>query len=133
MREEVQWWIDAAHRDTEMADTLLDRGFFEGAAFHYQQAAEKYLKSAALVIKAAWLKTHSCTAILEGLHAHGASVPDAVMTAARKLDAHYIPSRYPNGVGGAPERFYDRAIAEECLQACRRIRDYTFQVIKPAN
>lgn len=36
-------WIEIADRDLNMAKRLLD-DFADGAAFHYQQAAEKYLK-----------------------------------------------------------------------------------------
>ncbi|MDP2857500.1 MAG: HEPN domain-containing protein [Bacillota bacterium] len=129
MREEVEWWISAAHRDGEMADVLLSRGFFEGAAFHSQQAAEKYLKALCIFRKAAWLRTHSCTATLEAVKAQGQTVPDPVMTAARKLDAHYIAARYPNGVGGAPEAFYDQAIAEDCTHTSRLVKEYALGII----
>jgi len=41
---------------------------------------------------------------------------------ARKLDLHYIPSRYPNGLpSGYPHRFYARQTAEEAVCAADRI------------
>jgi len=40
------------------------------------------------------------------------------------VDLHYIDARYPNGVGGPPERFYDRAIAEEAMAALGKLRAF---------
>jgi HEPN domain-containing protein len=41
---------------------------------------------------------------------------------ARKLDMHYIPSRYPNVLpGGTPHRFYSENMAEEALASSRKL------------
>ena len=67
MREEVQWWQEAGRRDLAMAERLLKARFYEGTAFHAQQAAEKFLK--ALLAKYRMeLRTHSCAAMLKKLH-----------------------------------------------------------------
>lgn len=45
-----------------------------------------------------------------------------LLTQARELDLHYIPSRYPNGLpSGYPHAFYDRGIAEAAAAAADRI------------
>jgi HEPN domain-containing protein len=42
----------------------------------------------------------------------------------KKLDGHYIMSRYPNGVGGPPKDYYSEDIIEE-LRACQeRIAEF---------
>jgi len=43
---------------------------------------------------------------------------------ARKLDMHYIPSRYPNGLpGGTPHQFYSRSMAKDAVDSAKRIYD----------
>ncbi len=113
-RPEVSWWWRAAQRDQEMAGTLLTAGYLEGAAFHAQQAAEKAL-TALLTARGDVGRTHASVHLLTALHGAGVDIPPAVHAAAKRLDLHYINARYPNGVGGAPEDFYDQALAEELL------------------
>ena len=113
-RPEVSWWWRAAQRDQEMAGTLLTAGYLEGAAFHAQQAAEKALK-ALLTARGDVGRTHASVHLLTALRGAGVDIPQAVDAAAKRLDLHYINARYPNGVGGAPEDFYDQALAEELL------------------
>lgn len=42
---------------------------------------------------------------------------------ARTLDMFYIPTRYPNGLGGdlAPTEFYEREDAEKCISSAELI------------
>ena len=42
----------------------------------------------------------------------------------RRLDRSYIDSRYPNGVGGPPETFYDRPMVEELQACCQRVMEW---------
>jgi len=100
-----------------MAETLARAGMFEGAAFHAQQGAEKALKALLLAKGSLWPRTPSSIALIEVLRHAGVSVPSELDTLARKLDAHYIESRYPNAAGCPPERFYDKTIAAEAIQA----------------
>ncbi len=103
MRIDPRWWMRAGERDLAMAAHLHSGGFHEGTAFHCQQAAEKMLKA---------------------LARSGLEAPSELCTSARKLDLHYIDSRHPNSVGGAPDRFYDETIAAEALEACLAIRRF---------
>lgn len=130
MRKELEWWLRAADRDALMAQKLDREGIFEGAAFHSQQSAEKYLKALLIAIGAEWRKTHSCVAILMGLRERGIDVPEPVLTLARKLDVHYIDARYPNGVGGAPEQFYDAAISAELIQAAQSVKSFVLEKLQ---
>ena len=101
-------------------------GHHEWAAFGAQQAAEKALK--ALYQKRhldAW--GHVLTQLL-ALLPDAAAAGTELMDAAKALDKHYIPTRYPNGFErGAPADFYtaaeaDRALAdaERLIEFCRR-------------
>jgi len=116
MQPDAEWWVRAGERDLAMAVDLERLQYHEGAAFHCQQAAEKLLK-ALLVRKAQTLpRTHSCVELLETTARFGLIAPGPLVTAVRRLDRHYVDSRYPNGVGGAPDRFYDATITAEAIR-----------------
>lgn len=116
MRQEINWWLDASARDRKMADSLSIEGLYEGAAFHLQQSAEKALK-ALLLHQGLESRTHSCVHMEMLLRSHGMDTAEISMEC-KKLDGHYIMSRYPNGVGGPPKDFYSEEIVEE-LRRCQ--------------
>lgn len=122
MREEVRWWQEAGRRDLQMAKRLLKAKFYEGTAFHAQQAAEKLLK-ALLAKHRLEFRTHSCAAMLKRLQKR-LPFDKKLLTLARKLDVHYSDARYPNSVGGAPQEFYDEPIAQELLLAAKELIAY---------
>lgn len=124
MRPEIEWWIRAAERDLASARQLLQGSIFEGVAFHCQQAAEKLLKGLVLARGGGSQRTHSCVRLVRALEKLGLQIPPDVATACRKLDPHYVDARYPNGVGGAPEEFYDETIAGESLRYCEAIGEF---------
>lgn len=64
---------------------------------------------------------HACLELLEVLRTDGVAVPADLESAARRLDLHYVQSRYPNGLGGDPTRYYDTSLAEECLDQSGRM------------
>ena len=114
IRPESEWWYETARRDLGMAETLLRESYFEGTAFHSQQSAEKNLKGL-LLERGESARTHSCVELLERLKALGEAVSEDLLEQARALDRDYVPSRYPNGVGGEPEKFYSRKSAGDAL------------------
>lgn len=54
----------------------------------------------------------------------GVKFPKGFDVDVRRLDRSYIDNRYPNGVGGAPEDFYDRQTLEELMQCCTRVMGF---------
>ncbi len=113
MRREIGWWLEASERDGRMAASLAAEGLFEGSAFHLQQSAEKAL----LLKMGRESRTNSCVHLARMLGETGLDT-DSISVACRKLDGHYIISRYPNGVGGPPADLYNEEIIGE-LQGCR--------------
>ena len=93
-----------------------------GAAFHLQQSAEKALK-ALLLHNGRESRTHSCVQMEKMLGSAGIDT-SGIAGDYKKLDGHYIMSRYPNGVGGPPKDYYSEDIIEE-LRACQeRIAEF---------
>jgi len=116
MRQEINWWLEAAQRDHEMALLLAKESLYEGAAFHLQQSAEKALK-ALLLRGGKESRTHSCVQMEKILRSSGMDTSE-IAKECKKLDGHYILSRYPNGVGGPPRDFYSEEIIRE-LEECQ--------------
>ena len=116
------WW-DQSARDLGHARHALDDDDFEWAAFAAQQAAGKTLK--ALVIASGgepW--GHLTTGLAEALPP-STPAPPAVLDAARRLDKHDIPARYPNGfAAGYPGQLYTKGEAEQAIADASLIAEF---------
>lgn len=123
MRDEAGWWLNTAAGDLGGARAMLDAGHFNLCAFHAQQAAEKALK-ALLAARGKTHRGHACVELLGVLRADGIDLPTDLDTTARRLDLHYVQSRYPNGLGGDPTSYYDEEIARECLNHSERMLQF---------
>ena len=115
-------WFEEAEADLRAAEVSLNGAAYNWACFQAQQAGGKALK--------ALLYAHGRTSIishsLRRLLTEAARVQPAFADlgrAAKLLDDHYIPTRYPNGLDEevAPSRYYTREDAEECLRCARSI------------
>lgn len=96
---------------------------FNWSCFKAQQAAE-YAAKGLLYGLGASPTGHSLVKLLGRLQARGLRV-GAILPAARILDRHYIPTRYPNAhPEGAPFEYYDEAAAEEALESAAAILDF---------
>ncbi len=113
-------WMRQARRDLEYAEKSLEQGYYEWACFAAHQSAEKAVKAVFFRLNAAaW--GHSISALLQQLPAPWQAAPHLV-DAARELDGHYIPPRYPNAYPeGAPYEYYTRRTAERAIGHTRDI------------
>lgn len=119
---EGERWIKAGENDWLAAQSLLTNGYFHLCAFHAQQAAEKGLKGALrLAGRVAW--GHSCLDLLTQLNSLlPNSVPTDLLDAARRLDGHYIPARYPDAFPqGIPAEHYKKEMAVQALEDAQKI------------
>ena len=121
-------WLKQGQRDLEHARKSLDNGDYEWACFAAQQAAEKAVKAAYQKLGGvAW--GHSVTALLKSLPE--SSRPDEqLLDAAKDLDKHYIPARYPNAhPEGAPYEYYTRGEAERALANAEKILRFCADIL----
>ena len=105
MASRHQDWFNQGQRDVELARWCIEGGHYEWACFAAQQAAEKAIKAVFQKLGGdAW--GHSVTDLLKALPiSHQAETE--LLNAARELDRHYIPARYPNShPAGAPFEHY---------------------------
>ena len=112
-------WLEQAKRDLQRAHIDVQYEYWEWACFTCQQSAEKAVKSLLMNYGyTAW--GHSITAMLRNLS--NVSIPDIVMEQGQKLDAFYIPTRYPNGfIEGKPADYYNQRQAQEAIDAATNI------------
>ena len=116
MRRQADWFRQA-ERKLDSARWAIQGKFYEDACFSAQQAAE--LAAKALLESQGRIELgHSVYLLLQKV----GGMPQEVLDAARTLDRHYIPTRYPNGFpAGAPMDFYDKPTAEEAVNLAERI------------
>jgi len=119
-------WLAQGLRDLKAARSMLNEGFYEWAAFQAHQAAEKGLK-ALLRFHHREYRGHRLVAMLEELRQQ-IEIAEALFEAARELDLHYAGLRHPNHfTEGYPAQYYDRKIAQRCVECAERIVEFVQQ------
>lgn len=121
-------WLAQAQRDLRHAENACKSEDYEWSCFSAQQAAEKAVKAVYLHLHGeGW--GHSTFKLLQGLKDQ-CSVPAPLIDAARSLDKHYIPSRYPNGFDqGIPGDYYTEKDAKEAIDHARGIIKFCADVL----
>ncbi len=116
-------WYRQAEADLRHARNAREAGDHEWACFAAQQAAEKAVKALIQSLGGeGW--GHSVTILLGGL-GERLDVPVEVVEAAKRLDKHYIPARYPSGYDqGAPTDFYTDPEAGTAIADADRVLGY---------
>jgi len=128
MGNRAEDWLSQGLHDLDHAQRALDGGDFDWACFAAHQGAEKAVKGLFLSLGGeGW--GHSITALLNDL-AKRAQIPEELFDSARRLDKHYIPTRYPNGFdSGAPHSYYTVEEAAKALRDGRSIYDFCEQSV----
>lgn len=121
-------WLRQAELDLAAATDAMTMGHFEWSCFGAHQAAEKAIKAVHESLGTeAW--GHSATGLLAGLD----DVPPDVTEAAKGLDKHYIPARYPNShPEGAPGDLYTERDASQALADAHTVLDHVRSRLPPA-
>ncbi|MET1159564.1 MAG: HEPN domain-containing protein [Thermoprotei archaeon] len=130
MRNEALRWLGEAEWDYETALILHREKRYNASAFYAHQAAEKAVKALLYSInEAPW--GHSIRVLLERyFKASGKDIDEKLLSYARELDRHYIPSRYPNAhPEGTPHEAYDEETSRRALQAAKTILDFVKEII----
>lgn len=129
MPERSKDWFRQAEADLRMARVARDNSHFEWAAFASHQAAEKALKA---VFEKQHMEAwgHTLTKLIEELTGK-VTASAVVVEAAKKLDKHYIPARYPNGFErGAPLDFYSLDDADVAITSAETILEFCSNLLR---
>ncbi|MFW6161219.1 MAG: HEPN domain-containing protein [Planctomycetota bacterium] len=115
-----QDWLFEAKGDLDHARKSVPIHDYNWACFAAQQAAEKALKALHLH-RGAVACGHSVRELLEALEPAMAPSRE-LLEAGRRLDRHYIPSRYPNAhPAGAPRQAYGEADARQAVADAEKV------------
>jgi HEPN domain-containing protein len=116
-------WLRQASKDLEHAKRSVELGDYEWACFAAHQAAEKAIKALYQKLKVeVW--GHSVSRMIELLPEEHRP-PREMVEKAKRLDRHYIPTRYPNfHPEGAPADYYTSKDALEAVGYAEEIVGY---------
>jgi HEPN domain-containing protein len=116
------WWRQA-QRDLAHARNAMEDEDFEWSCFAAQQAAEKAIKALYQHLhQEAW--GHVVHQLLEMLPKDIAA-SDELVDRGKRLDRHYVPTRYPNGfASGAPGDFYTSEDAGQAIEDAEVIHEF---------
>lgn len=122
MRRIADRWFKQATADLKAAKDSLEDGNYEWSCFQSQQSGEKALKACLYEKGYTSIVTHSLKELLKECSRLDTAF-QVLSLHARTLDMFYIPTRYPNGLGGnlAPTEFYEKEDAEKCINSAELI------------
>jgi len=120
--EEYNRWVNEAENTFKSAIVDKENGFYNWCCFKCHQAAEFALKGLLYGIGLTPFG-YSLTKMTNDLQNQKINIT-SILTACKKLDLHYIPSRYPNAhPTGSAFEYHDENIAEEALTNAKKIMD----------
>lgn len=131
MKKTTRAWVDFAHRDLEAARLLADNEYVSNAVlFHSQQCVEKCLKALLEQNRVPVPHIHSVVKL------HSVLKEEAEISLSLKddeldlVDAVYIDTRYPSGLGLLPSGFPTKEDARELLEIAEKVFDETSKILK---
>lgn len=91
----IEEWLNKAHEDFGFASSVIEISpYYAQLCFHYQQAAEKYLKAFIVAHELEFRKTHDLLDLLNSCREKAPSLSD-IEPDANFLNRFYIDTRYP--------------------------------------
>lgn len=119
-RKKFDIWFEEANNDFEMGEILFNSRKFNGAVFHFIQAAEKAIKAILYLFNfQPW--GHSLINLLMECEKVGVLISTNLKNGAKKLEDHYTKSKYPDALPyKAPKDVYTEEIAIE-IRKCSEI------------
>lgn len=122
MRKITIKWLKQAEADLKAAKDSLNDNNYDWSCFQAQQSGEKALKACLYEKGYTSIITHSLKELVRECSKFDASF-NTFSKDAKTLDMFYIPTRYPNGLGGdlAPTEFFEKEDAEKCINSAESI------------
>lgn len=113
-------WLDKASQDLQRVTRRLREGDTEDAAFHLQQAIEKFLKGFLLANGWKLKKIHDLEALLDDAVRLTPEL-ETYRALCQQVTGYYLAERYP-ALGSAPSAQEIRSAYQDAQQLVRRLR-----------
>lgn len=129
-QDRFKGWLDEASADLETARILSHSARYNAAVFYCQQSAEKAVKALLLKLgEAPW--GHSVWNMYLNACRVTGEQDTAVEEAAKGLDLHYIPTRYPDALPSSitPSEFYGKEQADGAISWAEKVMSYVKRFI----
>ncbi len=121
VREEAMLWFRQALAELRAARNALKAGDWFASVFWCHQACEKALNALLLGYGKA-VRGHDLLRLARCVQEElGLELPRTVLRCLRRLNPHYVVSRYPDAANGLPFEVYEREDAEEALKCCEEV------------
>ena len=128
-KKEAKRWFDQGIRDAESAVKVKEQGIYELSCFLAQQSAEKLLKAFLYYQGEAPVVGHSTFYLAKQCQEYDDRFKKS-LRACKRLDALYIPTRYPNGlIEGIPYEVFDAEDAGQALKDLEEIKSLVKSVL----
>ncbi len=113
-------WLNTAEDDLQTAEILFEQKVYYASAFYCQQAAEKSLKAVYINRLRKASISHNLISTAMELKA-----PETIVSACKKLNPHYIQSRYPDAANAIPKEAYEAGQVEELLEKAKGVFEWS--------
>jgi len=124
--ENTNEWLKKANEDYAFASSILpDTTFYAQVCFHFQQAAEKFLKAYIVKNELEFKKIHDLTKLLQ-LCSESKNDFNSLFEECNMLTDYYIDTRYPVHWPAT----VDKKEAEQALEAARKIKEFVEYSLK---
>ena len=128
MKKAARAWLDFAHRDLEAAKLLVHNEYVSNVVlFHSQQCVEKCLKALLEENGIPVPHIHSIVKLNSVLAEETEISIPLIEDEMDLVDAVYIDTRYPSGLGLLPSGFPTKEDAKEMLDIAERVYEETAQ------
>jgi len=124
--EIIREWIEKAEEDFGFASSSIEHtDYFAQICFHFQQAAEKYLKAFIIANKLEFRPIHNLIELLEISRQREPRIEE-IEEDCRYLNPFYIDTRYPVHW----PTHYDKEIAIKAKNSAKKIRNWVKDFLK---
>lgn len=118
MREDTGRWVSFADKDLRLAELALENGIYVYAAYHAQQAVEKYLKAYLIEHDRPYPRTHDIKILIKECAKIDKELEELLEIGADRLTIYAIEARYPEATEETTKEE-----AEEAIKVAKKVRE----------
>ena len=125
MREDTRRWVEFADMDLKLAKVALKNKIYIYAAYHAQQAVEKFLKSFLIENNVPYPRTHDIKFLINQCKEIDKHFENLFKIKADKLTFYAIEARYPEAESEVSEEE-----AKEAVEIAEKVKKFVLEKLK---